>query len=186
MTARWWGAAAARGGALALLWVVLAGPSPDYALYGAVSVAAALALSLGLVPPRPPADRAGLTALGVERVGGPGARAVGAVVLAAWFLGQSVAGGVDVALRAATRTPDVRPAVVDAPVRLPPGGARTLALALMNLMPGSMAQRTRPDDGAAHAVVELHTLAAELEPADQWAALEDRVARAAGLRLPPR
>ena len=122
MTARWWGAAAARGGALALLWVVLAGPSPDYALYGAVSVAAALALSLGLVPPRPPADRAGLTALGVERVGGPGARAVGAVVLAAWFLGQSVAGGVDVAWRAATRTPACAPPSWTPPCGCPRAG----------------------------------------------------------------
>ncbi|GAB3849744.1 Na+/H+ antiporter subunit E [Nesterenkonia populi] len=153
---------------LGVVWVVLAGPSADYALYGVVSVAAGTVLSLVLLPPR----------------GGPElsrwpARVWGSLVLAGWFLWQSARGGVDVARRAARRVPDIEPAVVSVGVALPEGGARQAALLMMNLMPGTMVQRG-PFVAEHGEVIELHTLSVSLEPAAQWEALQRRVARAAG------
>lgn len=107
------------------------------------------------------------------------------ILLAGWFLGQSAAGGVDVARRALGRRPDIEPAVVRAPVDLPEGHARQLAMLLMNLMPGSMIQRapgSTGHDAAASAggdQVELHTLSVSLDPAGQWSRLQRRVAQAA-------
>lgn len=143
----------------ALLWVLLAGWDADYLVYGVVSVAAATALSHVLVP----RSRLRLHLVGTARLVG-------------WFLQQTVVGGVDVARRAVARTPDIAPAVVETPVWLPEGPARQTALLLMNLMPGSMVQRERAGDH-----VELHTLSATLEPAQQFDDLQRRVAAAFSL-----
>ncbi|WP_169558502.1 Na+/H+ antiporter subunit E [Nesterenkonia alba] len=168
-----------------LLWVALAGFEAEYAAYGVISVAATTALSLQLIPPGP--------RLSVHRWP---ARVWFTVLLIGWFLWQSARGGVDVALRAAKPHTDIAPAVVVAPVVLPPGHARHLAMLMMNLMPGSMIQRgpfpTDPpehhkdDDAGSRSSpapqsgvhVELHTLALELNPAAQWATLQHRVRRA--------
>lgn len=173
--ATWLVAAAVRALMLSVFWVALAGWSADYAVYGMISVAFATGTSLLLMPPRP------LTPSAWAR------RAVGTVSLLGWFLWQSVRGGVDVAARAIKPTPDVDPRVVVAPLELPPGAARQLALILMNLMPGSMVQRMITADGrTAHGVrqapshVELHTLSLALEPAQQWKELQRRARRAVG------
>lgn len=169
-------AVAVRAALLAGVWLLLSRGAADYLAYGAVSVAGATALSLALLPPGP------LEARSLPR------RAAAAASLAAWFLGQTVIGGVDVARRAVRRVPDVEPAVVTAPLILPEGSRRRLALLLMNLMPGSMVQRIReggsPADGPARGdgpaggdVVELHTLSPALDPAGQWEALQRRVER---------
>ncbi|RSZ64776.1 hypothetical protein EAH68_04030 [Corynebacterium hylobatis] len=142
--------------ALAVVWEAMSSWEPAYALYGLVSVGAATTLSLRLVPP------------------GRMFRIRGAAVLAGWFLYKAVAGGIDVARRAVRPTPDIEPVVVRARLRLPPGHGRELAMLLMNLMPGTMVQRVRGEE------VELHTLSLELEPVQQWADLQDRVARAFG------
>lgn len=142
---------------LAVVWEAVSSWEPDYALYGLVSVVAATALSLRLVPP------------------GRMLRIRGAVALAGWFLYKAVAGGIDVARRAVLPTVDIEPAVVRARIHLPPGHARELAVLLMNLMPGTMVQRRHGEE------VELHTLSRELGPVQQWEALQDRVARAFGL-----
>ncbi|MDO5633751.1 MAG: Na+/H+ antiporter subunit E [Micrococcus sp.] len=165
-----------RGGALALLWVVLAGWSADYAIYGAVSVAAAVALSLASTPPRRRVSSA--SARGDRR--GMARRVVAGAAMTVWFLGQSFKGGVDVARRALSPRVDVSAVVVSAPVTLPPGAGRWLALTVMNLMPGTMVQTVSPDDHASEAHVQLHSLSAELDPAGQWAALERRVAGVLG------
>lgn len=154
-----------RGLALALVWVALAGVDAEYAVYGAISVAAATAMSLALVPPTPARPRTWPRRLGAG------------LGLGLWFVRQSVVGGIDVARRVLRRRPDIAPAVVVAPFALPSGHARELALTLMNVMPGTMVQRVRADEDA----VELHTLAVELEPAQQWQQLQHRVGAAAGL-----
>ena len=155
---------------LGLLWVFMAGWGADYALYGVVSVAAATALSLALLPPRgQPAP-----ARWPQRVWF-------SVLLALWFLWQSARGGVDVARRAVAPTADIEPAVVVAAVRLPRGHALQLAMLMMNLMPGSMVQRgPRPAEQNADAeeVVEIHTLSQALKPAEQWQQLQLRTGRA--------
>ncbi|GAA1164164.1 Na+/H+ antiporter subunit E [Nesterenkonia sandarakina] len=166
---------------LGLLWWALSGGGADYVIYGVISVALATALSLVLLPPssaRSPREWP---------------RRWGAiVVLLGWFLGQSVIGGLDVARRALSRPIDVEPCVVVAPFELEPGQARQLALALMNLMPGSMVQQVidaegEPADHTAEGpvstpvAVQLHTLSAQLDPASQWARLQRRVGAAFGL-----
>ncbi len=166
---RWIAAAGWRALLLALLWLLFSASGADYLVYGAVSVAAATVLSLALIPPQ-----------GTPQPARWPRRFWFGAVLACWFLGQSVAGGVDVARRALHRSPDIEPAVVRAPVELPEGHARQLAMLMMNLMPGSMIQRT-PKESAApdqEDLLELHTLSAALDPADQWARLQRRVAQA--------
>lgn len=181
----WASAFLVRGLLLGLVWIFFAGWEADYAVYGVISVTAATALSLGLLPPSGPA-----------RITRWPRRLWFSLVLAGWFIGQSVAGGVDVALRALRRTPDIEPAVVRAPIQLPAGHGRELALLMMNLMPGSMAQRvtdgagTAAEEGADGPVVEareveLHTLAEELDPARQWAQLQRRVWKATGAPISP-
>ena len=169
----WVTAAVMRALVLTLFWIALAGWSADYAVYGVTSVVLATAMSLALLPPHPPSPRTWLR------------RAVGTLTLLGWFLWQSARGGVDVALRALKPTVDADPQVVVAPLEIPPGAARQVALILMNLMPGSMVQRVITEDGEpAHAPghspthVELHTLSLDLEPAEQWRQLQHRTRKA--------
>lgn len=171
---KWILAVGLRGLLLGLLWAALSGADPEYLGYGAVSVSCAVALSLALLPPR-----------GAPRPTRWPRRLWFSVVLGLWFLGQSVVGGVDVARRAVRRQPDIDPTVIPAPVQLPEGQARQLAMVLMNLLPGSMIQRSiaggdgsTDQQGPADAV-ELHTLSAALDPARQWSRLQHRVAQAA-------
>lgn len=161
-----------RAAVLGLLWVFMAGWDADYAAYGLISVAAATTLSLALLPPQ----RRPEPARWPQRVWF-------SLLLALWFLWQSVVGGVDVARRAITPRPDIEPTVVVAAVQLSDGHALQLSVLLMNLMPGSMVQRgPRPadqeDDADAEEVVELHTLSQALNPAEQWNQLQLRAGRA--------
>lgn len=104
------------------------------------------------------------------------------VLLMLWFAWQSARGGVDVALRALRRTPDIDPEVLVVPVELPQGHARQLAQLMMNLMPGTLiqaekqlttpthTQHTDTTDSAAAAgawpVVVLHSISADLDAAN--------------------
>lgn len=155
-----------RGTGLALIWAFFAGWTVDYASYGVVSVAAATAISLILLPPQ----------RGPHPVAWP-RRVWFFALLLGWFLWQSAKGGVDVAIRALRVTPDIAPEVIAAEVELPEGHARQVAMLLMNLMPGSMIQRG-PLATEDPEVVELHTLSAALRPAEQWRQLQQRTARA--------
>lgn len=155
-----------RAAVLALIWALFSSGSTDYAVYGVISVAAATALSLILLPP--------------QRDPNPvtwSRRIWFFTVLLGWFLWQSARGGVDVAIRALRHTPDIAPEVITAEIELAEGHARQLAMLLMNLMPGSMIQRG-PFTAEASEVLELHTLSAALGPAQQWQQLQQRVARA--------
>lgn len=164
---RWLTAIVLRALLLTVAWVSLSGWDADYAAYGLLSVGAATALSLALLPPA----REGVR-------GWPG-RAWGSLRLAGWFLTQAAVGGADVAWRAVRRTPDIAPEVVSAPFLLPAGPGRNMAMLLMNLMPGTMVQRAGSDG------VQLHTLALELRPVEQWEQLQRRVARAYGVSPTP-
>lgn len=173
---RWLVAGVLRTLLLAVIWAGLSGGAANHAVYGMISVPAAVALSLGLLPP------------GRRHVRSLPSRVWHASMLAGWFLRQSSTGGVDVAVRALRPRPDIAPTVVPAPLRLPEGHARQTAMLLMNLMPGSMAQRvvtatgeTAEDAGSVAVTVELHTLSRALEPAAQWSELEQRVGMAFGI-----
>lgn len=162
---------AARAAIFGLLWVFFTGADSAYAGYGVVSAAAATAMSLALLPPQ-----------GLPRVRRWPHRVWFSARLAVWFVYKSAVGGVDVARRAIPPTPAIEPKVVVAPVRLPEGHALQLAMLMMNLMPGSMIQRGpyRDLDSADEAVevVEIHTLAESLDPAEQWRQVQLRAGRA--------
>lgn len=175
---RWTAAVCVRAMLLGMVWVSFAGWQADYVIYGLVSVAGATLLSLVLLPPQ-----------GSPRPAAWPRRVWFGLLLAGWFVGQSARGGADVALRALRGPGSIDPAVVEAGFELPPGHARELSLTMMNLMPGSMIQRVvgasgrtadvvadRPVEEPSH--VELHTLSPSLNPADQWADLQNRVRRA--------
>lgn len=147
-----------------IIWVALSGASGDMLVYGIVAVIAATALSLGLIPPGQPQPKVWP------------ARMWGTIVLATWFLQQSIRGGIDVARRALTRHVDIAPEVVDVDVELPEGPAREVCYLLMNLLPGSMVQRVRTTEQGT--IAEVHTLSMDLNPEDQWQRLQDRVQQA--------
>lgn len=161
---RWIISIVLRVAAFGIIWAALSGASGDTLAYGIVSVLAATALSLGLMPPGQPKFKLW-----------PG-RIWGTIVLAAWFLQQSIRGGIDVARRALTRRVDIAPEVVDVDVELPEGPAREVCYLLMNLLPGSMVQRVRTTELGT--IAEVHTLSMDLNPEDQWQRLQDRVQQA--------
>ena len=59
--------------------------------------------------------------------------------LIGFFLWHSLLGGVDVALRALRWPLPLAPALIDYPLRLPPGPATVLMSGLVSLMPGTLA-----------------------------------------------
>lgn len=156
-----------RAAILLLIWQALSGGGTEYLGYGVLSSVLGALCSLALLPPRRG------TAVTLLR------RLPYGASLVAWFLWESLRGGADVARRSLRRPVDVEPVVVRAPLTLPPGAARQLALLMINLMPGTMVQRVvESPDGDDAAMVELHALAEEFDPARSWAALEERVALA--------
>ncbi|PMC62707.1 hypothetical protein CJ204_04235 [Corynebacterium xerosis] len=159
-------AAFLRGLVFAVTWALLTRADGSYLGYGLVLVPLATALSLAVSRPRmAPAPRTWLR------------RAGRFLLLLGWFAGQTFSGGVDVAARALRRPADIDPYIATLPARLPPGPARELAEAMINLMPGTVIEAGDEDS------VDLHVLSPDLDAAAQWAELEDRVAAAAGITL---
>jgi multicomponent Na+:H+ antiporter subunit E len=107
--------------AMAILWLVLAEGEVRYwgLVLGAV-IAAAL-VSLLLMPSS-----------------GLGFSPIGFLRFAPFFLGQSVLGGVDVALRALSLRPRIDPVYVECRLRLNEEPARVLVANTMSLMPGTL------------------------------------------------
>jgi multicomponent Na+:H+ antiporter subunit E len=152
VSAPWAGAAVVRGGCFAVLWWVLAGSTYGLPL-AALSVAAATATSLALVPP------------GAWRWS-----ARGFAAFVPFFFRESVLGGVDVARRALVPGAVLRPGFVDFRTTLPPGPARVFLMNAMNLLPGTLSTGERGD------VVRVHVLDLELPTEARLRALEERVA----------
>jgi multicomponent Na+:H+ antiporter subunit E len=103
------------------LWLVLAGWSPSDILAGIPAAALAAWASVVLLPPAP--------RLKPLRV----------LHYAAVFIWQSVAAGMDVALRVFRPNMSLHPGIVKVAPRLPPGSARLLFRGLASLQPGSLA-----------------------------------------------
>lgn len=104
----------------ALWWILAEGNFVAWGV-GLVSVILALVASLILFPPGP--SRPSLTGL---------------AGFLGFFLVQSVRGGVQVALMALRPHLDLRPAVLEIPIRLPEGCARVLLANTLNLLPGTL------------------------------------------------
>jgi multicomponent Na+:H+ antiporter subunit E len=153
-------AAAVRAGLFALGWWAMGGGFAYQPLLAALAVAAATAASLALVPPR--SWRWTLS---------------GALRFLPFFLRESLAGGVDVARRAFSPTPRLRPGFVEFRTRLPPGPSRVFLMNAMNLLPGTLSARDR--DGS----ILVHVLDLELPTEARLRALEARVAALFGVAV---
>lgn len=143
-----------------LLWLVLSEGAPRYLPYG-IPVALLCALfSVRLSPPitRPYRRR-------LEEI----------PALAAWFAGQMVRGGIDVARRALRPTVDVDPHVHVVEVGLPEGAVRRIAMGMFNLMPGALVRRDLGERA------EIHELAPQLDAVGSWRELTRRLGRIAGV-----
>ena len=151
------GAILFRGTAFALVWWVLAEGRADSWGLGAVSVAAALVVSLYLTPPGP--DRLSPTGL---------------LGFAGFFLIQSFKGGIQVASRAFRPRMDMVPALVEVPVALPEGLARVLLVNTLNLLPGTVSVRLDGDS------LHLHVLDARQPIAEEVRETEAHIARMLG------
>ena len=115
--------------AFLLLWLAVAGRKPsDLPVGVAVAFAAAWA-SILLAPPS---------------VGRLSIRA--ALAFLVDFLSLSLWSGLNVARRALSATPDLRPGVVEARLRLQPGFARNAFCMIASLLPGTLLTGFEPDD----------------------------------------
>ncbi len=72
--------------------------------------------------------------------------------LAANFLSGSIVAGLDVARRALSPEPDVRPGFVIFPLRIPAGLARNAFSALSSLQPGALPTGAEDGDLVVHAI----------------------------------
>ncbi|MFD1913059.1 Na+/H+ antiporter subunit E [Halodurantibacterium flavum] len=138
-------------------WFVLAGIAPDAALAAVPVVAAATALSLRFLPPRP----------------FPLLRALG---YAPGFLWRSVVGGVDVAWRAFHPALPLDPGWLRLPVRLSPG-ARVALGAELSLMPGSLVAGSAGGDLLVHTLDRRQDIAAAVRQEAARIATLDQVAK---------
>lgn len=141
---------------LGLLWLGLFGGKA--LLFGSVAIVATVLLSRAVAP---------LHALHFSPFG--------LVRFAAYFLIQSIAGGIDVARRALHWRLPLQRGTWRYPLRLPPGQSRLLFIAAIGLLPGTVAQRTQGDE------LWVHSIAGD--PQRHLAQLEQRVAGLYGITL---
>jgi multicomponent Na+:H+ antiporter subunit E len=146
-----------RGLFFALLWWISVEGRLDAWGAGLAAVAAATAASLALLPP----GRIRISARGLLGFLG-------------FFFSQSARGGVQVALMALRPRVDLRPAVIELSLSLPPGLPRILMAAVLGLMPGTVGIRLTGDR------LRVHVLDERLPVAAETAALEAHIARMFG------
>lgn len=128
----------------AFLWWVLAEGRLDAWGLGALAVALATWASLHLLPP---AQRG--FALG------------GLLGFAAYFLWNSLRGGAQVAWMALRPHCDLRPALLELELTLPPGAPRVLMLNTLGLMPGTLGVRLDGERLMLHVLDDRLPVAAE-------------------------
>ena len=170
----------------AVAWWALSEGDASTIRYGIPAAAVALGVSLVLSPPRARRreDAADGGAAGGSRAKGgtafgPLRRGWALIVLICWFARQAVVGGADVAVRALRRPVAIDPVVVRAPIALPAGAARQVALVMLNLMPGTLVQAHEGDEA------RIHALSPELPVLEQWTQLQIKVGAAAGVGVSP-
>lgn len=151
-----WSAALQLAAVLGLLWLTLF--EGQQLIFGAAAVVVVVAVSRHLFPLQP----LQISPQGLARFVGH-------------FLMQSLAGALDVAMRALhpRRTLDV--GKWRYPIRLPPGQARFLFIGCIGLIPGSVGQALTGDELTVHSISG--------DPQQGLAALEQRVAALYGLTL---
>lgn len=135
------------------LWWILAEGRNDGWLLGGTAVAAATWARIRLRPPAAP---------GIRPAGVPG--------FLAFFLWNSIRGGLQVAGMALRGRAALQPGFIDLPVTLPPGAPRVLLVCVLGLMPGTVGVDL--DD----ANLRLHVLDERLPVVAEARALEASIA----------
>jgi multicomponent Na+:H+ antiporter subunit E len=142
-----------------MLWWILGG-----AIASVVGIASVLLATLASIWLMPPATwRLSVVAL-------PG--------FLLFFVTHSMIGGMQVALFALRRRPDLQPGVVRIPLRLPGQGARLFLAGTLNLLPGTLSMGLEDD------CLHLHVLDLRQPTEHQVRAAEEHVARLLGSPLP--
>lgn len=141
---------------LAVAWIVVSEGRVAFWYYGLGTVAIALVVSVRMRPLRRPSRP----------------RPWAWAVLMVWAAGRAVAGAVDVARRALGPGRLVDPVEEDLEVVVPMDRGGLIAVAMSNLMPGSLVHRIGDDS------IGMHALARELDAPKGWRALQKRLARA--------
>jgi len=137
-----------RAALFSLLWLLLNGGGADSWIIGAPAVAAATALSLRLWP-------------------GPLLSIRGFLLFLPWFARQSVAGAVDVAIRALRPEMPLYPGVIRQDLRLPAGASRVALANVISMLPGTLSADLDEDSLVVHALdtrQDLHAMVRNLEP----------------------
>jgi multicomponent Na+:H+ antiporter subunit E len=141
----------------ASLWWISAEGRQDAWGMGLLAIVAATAASLALLPPEKNRISIG-----------------GLFGFLGFFMMQSAKGGAQVAAMALRPRLDLRPAVIELSLSLPPGLPRILMTAVLGLMPGTVGVRLAGDR------LRVHVLDKRLPVAAEAAALETHIARMFG------
>lgn len=141
---------------LAGVWIVVSEGRMTLWYYGLATVVVALAVSVRVRPLRRPSRL----------------RPWAWTVLLGWAAGRSLIGAVDVARRALGPSRLIDPTEEDLEVTVPMDRGGLIAVAMSNLMPGSLVYRIGPDS------IGMHSLARELNAPQGWRVLQKRLARA--------
>jgi multicomponent Na+:H+ antiporter subunit E len=139
------GAALTRAALFFGFWLAISGWKAADLPVGLAAIAGATWTSLALLPPQGARVRFGAL-----------------IALAVSFVRGSVAGGFDVARRALRPDLDLRPGLVTAPLRLPPGNARNAFSALASLMPGTLPVGMDEDSLLVHGLDVAQPIAEDL------------------------
>ncbi len=113
----------------------------------------------------------------LTRASGPALKLGGLLVFIAYFLWQSVRGGVDVAWRILRPRMRIAPGLQTYRIRLSDPAARVLFLDCVSLLPGSLGADMR------EGVISVHAIDASLDLAPELEELETRIAAIFGLTL---
>jgi multicomponent Na+:H+ antiporter subunit E len=149
-----------RSALFALLWWALTDGRADSWGVGAVSILAAVTLSLRLLPPVPTY---------VSRIG--------LLRFLLFFFDQSLRGGIQVAWFALRPQMGLRPGIHEIPLRLPDGVGRVLLANTLNLLPGTLSVGLEGNRLCLHVLDRQTPAEAEVRRA------ETRVAHMLGLQL---
>lgn len=146
---RGWRRAGRRVLSFSLLWLVLSGGEAGSWLVGAPMVATATWLSLRLWS------------------AGPAISLWGLARFCPWFARQSIAGAVDVALRALRPSMPLYPGLVSQRLRLPEGAPRVALANVISMLPGTLSADLEDDEVTVHALdarQDLRAMILDLEP----------------------
>lgn len=151
-----------RAATLSLLWLALTNGDLGTWWLGALGIGIATLASLILLPPAP-------------RLWSP----VGTLLFVGFFLRQSLIAGVDVARRSFSRGPDLDPAFIEFPLRLPEEDARVFFSNTISLLPGTLGAELRGRN------LRVHTLAIKDDLHDELRHTEGVIARMFAVELLP-